>query len=103
VYYLKYEKTYKITSGVYVPPNFFRFLRGLCGVIVYLRSVLRLLVTANVPSLPILVTLMMEAINSSETSILSRAKRRNIPEDGIRRSHRRETLKSYRLDSVVET
>jgi hypothetical protein len=34
---------------------------------VFLRSVCRLLVTANVPSSPILVTLMMEALSSSET------------------------------------
>jgi hypothetical protein len=33
----------------------------------------RLLVTANVHSSPILVTLMMEALNSSETSLLTRA------------------------------
>jgi hypothetical protein len=61
-----------------------------------LRSVLRLLVTANVvPSLPLLVTLMMEAIRSSETWGLTRATRRNIPEYGIPHSHRRENLKSY--------
>jgi hypothetical protein len=39
---------------------------------------------------------MMEAIHTSDTSVLTRATRRNIPEDGILRSHRRENLKSYR-------
>jgi hypothetical protein len=53
-----------------------------CGIIFH-RSVLRLLVTANVvSSSPILVTLMMEAIHSSETSFLTRATRRNVLEDG---------------------
>jgi hypothetical protein len=46
--------------------------------------VLQLLVTANIiPSLPILVTLMMEVIRSSETSVLTGAIPRNIAEDGI--------------------
>jgi hypothetical protein len=36
-----------------------------------------------VPSSPILVTLMMEALFSSETSVLTRAMRRIIPVDGI--------------------
>jgi hypothetical protein len=48
------------------------------------RSVRRLLVTADVvPSLPIIVTMMMEAPRSYETSVLTRVTRRNIPEDGI--------------------
>jgi hypothetical protein len=64
--------------------------------IVLLHSLRRLLVIANVvPSSPILVTLMMEEVRSSETSGLTRATMRNISEDGILHSHRLEILKSY--------
>jgi hypothetical protein len=69
--------------------------------------VIRLLVTANVvPSSPILVTLIMEAIRSSETSVPTRITRGNITEDEILhvfRTFRDEMLKimcGYKLQAT---
>jgi hypothetical protein len=57
---------------------------GYAQYIVFLPSVLQLLVTADVaPTSPILIALMMEAVCSSKTSVLTRATRRNIQKDAI--------------------
>jgi hypothetical protein len=61
-----------------------------------MRRVLELLVTAEVISSSLIpFTLIMEVTGSSETSILKRITRRNIPENDILHGHRREDLISY--------
>jgi hypothetical protein len=55
-----------------------------------------------VPSSPILVTLIKEALSSCETSVLTRATWHIIPEDAILHSHLRENLKSYNRFNVCQ-
>jgi hypothetical protein len=70
--------------------------QGSSLVAMFLRSVRRYLVTANVvPSSPILVILMTEALSFSETLVHTRVTRRYIPEDGILHSHALFNLRSY--------
>jgi phosphotransacetylase len=58
----------------------------------FLCSARPLLVTDNVvPSSPNLVSLKIEALRSSETSVITRATRHNVPEDGILHSHHEKT------------
>jgi hypothetical protein len=65
--------------------------------------VLQLLVTANIllnwGNLP---ALMLEAIRSSETSVIIKATRSHISENGLLHSHHRENLKSYICQNCLQ-
>jgi hypothetical protein len=64
----------------------------------FLRCVLQLLVAPYVvPSSLIISTLMMEALHSFETSVITSATRRHVPDDGILHSHRSHIAQTDKL------
>jgi hypothetical protein len=68
------------------------------GMLHHVALVLRLLVIANVfPSLPILVTLMMEVIHPPKTSVLNKTTWHSITEDSILQ---KEALVSIQMDYI---
>jgi hypothetical protein len=60
------------------------------------RNLLRMVSSGTLRCVGLVRTDVLEAPGSSETSVLTRPTRRNIPEDTILHSHRRENLISYK-------
>jgi hypothetical protein len=75
-----------MASSVHTSPNLYSFCAFVFPVSSFLTVTLflhvRMSVANVVPSSPILVIIMMEALRSSETSVPTRATRRNISKDG---------------------
>jgi hypothetical protein len=63
--------------------------------IIRMKRISELVAGNVVPTSLILFTLMMEATSTQGTSVLTRATRRHIAEDGILHSHLRENIKCY--------
>jgi hypothetical protein len=55
-----------------------------------------------VPILLIVLTLMLKAVSSSETLVLTKTTWRHIPEDGILHSHRHEISELIRASKYVQ-
>jgi hypothetical protein len=89
---------FALLGGLYCRPQSLIVFRPVLVLSASLTTSLRSIILATpdvVPSSLILSALVMQAIRSSETSVLIRSARRHIPEDDIHHSHGRENLKSY--------
>jgi hypothetical protein len=96
---IRFSETSFITTAIQRKIPEYGILQGQCFVHKKFVAVQLLVITKIVPSSPIPVTLTMEARRSSETSVATRATRRNIAKDVILHSLRRDSIKSYTVIS----